>query len=512
MPVGVRGGVAAMSQLDKSLDEASTLIADLFDALDDRTTDAPEARLELMWTLELAGTDVAYDAVAEHADTALAASGTSQIANSVALKALGAAPAGHWQLWLPWLDGSAAKFDKQKQMAELALIRIVGLLPTAEEDQLDTGRDLTTKVVAVAGLLDDDGTALTTTANGALQTLAWWGGGADLLRQEKIHRLIRNLGALIGSATESAWADLRHADLVRGISNAGLVAIVFQAVANWIDGLRAEQLRDLATRLSPAALSGDETTDVELVAARTELWIQGRALKEDVSAAPYTVTFEQIAAAAKPMTARAEHVFRSWLLRARLSPDDVLRLIPLLGRAPRPAETQVLREWLAGLSSDSRRTEFLTGLTETSGKELEWIRAAVSTTSRDYAEEVVAHAVASDAMKASRSEERRSAVNKLLALDPQTPASQAVVGELVVWLLDRNQKVDFDIALVAVSALGSSHGMGRRIGDAFRKACEQLGRKIPAGDKPRFEQARIVLAQSYFERPKKKGLKGMLGR
>jgi hypothetical protein len=54
--------------------------------------------------------------------------------------------------------------------------------------------------------------------------------------------------------------------------------------------------------------------------------------------------------------------------------------------------------------------------------------------------------------------------------------------------------------------------MGRRIGDAFRKASEQLGRKIPAGDKPRFEQARIVLAQSYFERPKKKGLKGMLRR
>ncbi|MGH3008529.1 MAG: P-loop NTPase fold protein [Gaiellaceae bacterium] len=495
------------------LDDATTLIADLFDALDDRTTDAPEARLELMWTLELAGTDVAYGAVAEHADAALTASGTSQIANSVALKALGAAPAGHWQLWMRWLDESAAKYDAQKQMAELALIRIAGLLPQAEEDQIETARTLTMKVVAVAGLLDDDISApLTTTVQGALETLAWWSGGGDFLRHEKIHRLVRDLAPAIGASTASTWADLRYADLVRGISNAGLVAIVFQAVADWIDDLKAEQLRDLATRLSTAPLSGDQTTDVELVAARTELWIQARAAKEDVSAAPYTITFDQIAAATKPVTARAEHVFRSWFLRARLSPADVLKLIPLIGRSPTPGEAETLREWLTGLSSASQRTEFLTGLTESSGEQLEWIRAAVSTTTRDYAEEVVAHAVASDAMKASRSEERRSAVDKLLALNPSTSASQAVVGELVVWLLERNQKVDFDIALVAVSGLGQSHGMGRKIGDAFRKACEQLGRKIPAGDKPRFEQARIVLAQSYFERPKKKGLKGMLRR
>lgn len=494
-------------------DDATTLIADLFDALDDRKTDAPEARLELMWTLELAGTDVAYEAVAEHADAALAASGTSQSANSVALKALNAAPAGHWQLWLSWLDESVAKYNAQKQMAELALIKIAGLLPQAEEDQIETARKLSTKIVAVAELLDDDiGAPLTTTVQGALQTLAWWGGGGDFLRQEKIHRLVRDLGAAIGSSTASAWADLRYADLVRGISNAGLAAIVFQAVADWVDGLKAEQLRDLATRLSTATLSGDQTTDVELIAARTELWIRALAVKEDVKAAPYTITFEQIAAASKPATTRGEHVFSSWLLRARLSPTDVLKLVPLLGRAPTPTETDVFREWLARLTSTSQRTEFLTGLAEASGEELEWIRAAVSTTSRDYAEEVVAHAVASDAMKASRFEERRSAVDKLLALDPRTSASQAVVGELVIWLLERHQKVDFDIALVAVSALGSSHGMGRRIGDAFRKACEQLGRKIPAADKPRFEQARIVLAQSYFERPKKKGLKRVLRR
>ena len=52
----------------------------------------------------------------------------------------------------------------------------------------------------------------------------------------------------------------------------------------------------------------------------------------------------------------------------------------------------------------------------------------------------------------------------------------------------------------------------KKVRTMVRKACEQLGRKIPAGDKPRFEQARIVLAQSYFERPKKKGLKGVLRR
>jgi hypothetical protein len=91
-------------------------------------------------------------------------------------------------------------------------------------------------------------------------------------------------------------------------------------------------------------------------------------------------------------------------------------------------------------------------------------------------------------------------------------AGQAVVGQLIIWLLERNQKVDFDIALVAVETLGSNHGMGRKVGNAFRKACDEQKRKIPRSDRSKFEQARIVLAQSYFERPKKKGLKRLLGR
>lgn len=496
-----------------ALEDAQALMADLFGALDDRVTDAAEARIELMWNLEGAETDATYESIAAHAEAALAAVGAQQSTNSVGLKALGLAPASDWELWLPWLDASAPPYDAQRQMAEVALIRVVGLLPQANEDELNIALALAPKAAAVARLTDDDITSpLTTTIQGALHTLAWWVGGGDFLRQEKIHAIIREVGDAVGPSAVSTWADIRYADLVRGIGNAGMTAIVYQAVANWPSGLKTEHLRDLATRLAAAPLSGDETTDIELMAARTQLWIEALALGEDVNAAPYAITLGQISAATRPATDRAREIFRAWLLRARLSSDDLLKVISALDRPPAPLEADTLREWFEALGSSVKRTEFLTFLAEAGGQPLGWMRAAVSPTPPDYAEEVVAHSIASSAMKAPRAEERRAAVDTLLALNPSSAASQAVVGDLIIWLLERKQKVDFDIALAALGALGSKHGMGRKIGDAFRKASESLDKKIPGRDRARFEQARIVLGQSYFDGPKRKGLKGIFGR
>jgi hypothetical protein len=493
-------------------DDVKTLIADLFDALDDRVTDASEARIQLMWNLVDAGTELAYQGVREHADAALALAGRSQLSNSVALQALALAPASDWELWLSWLDEVVPEYSSQKKWAEIALIRIAGLLPTADEDQLQTARELTLRVAAVARLDDEDVTEpLTTTLQGALQPIAWWGGG-NFLRQEKIHEIVRELGKAIGPGATSAWADLRYADLIRGVTTAGMTAIVLNALSTWTRGLKPDQLRDLAARLSEGPLSGDAAADTELIGARTQMWIEGSAAGENVGEAPYTISIDQIVAATKVPSDRGQQIFSAWFSRARISEETVEDIIKRLDRAPTTLEGNELRDWFASRPTDEARTQFLISLATAGGRSLDWLRAAVAATPRNFAEEVVAHAISSEAMQASRAEERRAAVDALLALSPESAAGQAVVGQLIIWLLGRNQKVDFDIGLVAVGALGSNHAMGRRVGDAFRKACDQQQRKIPRSERPKFEQTRIVLAQSYFERPKKKGLKRLLGR
>jgi hypothetical protein len=497
-----------------SAEDVEGVIDDLFDALDDRVDDAPEARIHLMWNIGLSGTDSAYDGLAKRADSALAAAGTSQLANSVSLKALGLAPASDWSRWLPWLDESEPAWTPQKEWAEIALIRVSGLLPQAEQDELDTALILAPKAVAVARLTDDDiGAPLTTTIQGALQTLPWWSGGPDFLRQEKIHEIVRNLGASIGSGVVSLLTDLRYADLVRGVTNAGLTPIVLTSLSTWGVDLKVEHLRDFATRLSTVGLSGDQSTDVELIAARSRLWIDAGALGENVSEAPYTMTFDEIAGATKVPTDRAQDVICTWFRHARLSTSTAEGIISRLNRGPAMSEAEAVRDWFGALTSSEQRTEFLIAMVGAEGKPLGWMRAAVSSTPRDYAEDVVAHSIASDAMKAARAEERRAAVDALIAISPSSPAGQSVAGELIIWFLERKQKVDFDIALAAIRALGSAHGMGRKIGEAFRKASEGLERKIPASERAQFEQSRIVIGQGYFERPKKKGgLSRLLGR
>jgi hypothetical protein len=494
-------------------DDAEVLIADLFDVLDDRVSDAPEARVQLMWNLLLAATGPAYHGVQEHAAAALSSAGTSQRSNSVALKALALAPASDWELWLSWLDEAAPDYNKQKEWGEAALTRIAVLLPSADEDQLRTAQELALRVTTVARLADEDiSSPLTAAVQGALQTIAWWGGGGDFLRQEKIHQVVRTLGDAIGSNTSVSWADLRYADLIRGVSTAGMTVIVLNALATWTVELKAEQLRDLATRLSAVPASGDATTDTELMAARTQVWIEGSAAGESVNEAPYSVSIGQIVAAAKTPTERAQQIIVAWFGRGRITEETAEKIIRQLDRSPTSGEADEFRDWFAGRATGELRTQFLIALAGAGGSSLDWLRAAVEVTPRPFDEDVVAHAISSEVMQAPRAEERREAVDALLALSPQSAAGQAVVGQLIIWLLGRNQKVDFDIALVAVGALGSNHGMGRKVGDAFRKACDQQARKIPASEKATFDRARVVIAQSYFERPRKKGLKGLFGR
>jgi hypothetical protein len=485
-------------------DDADTICADLFDALDDRVDDSPHARLRLMRVLIDSEAPAGYKASVVRADSALDAAGAGQISNTVALVALHHSPSEDWRSWLPWLDEGAPPFDQHKRLADLALIKTIGLLPQAETDELEIAEDLLPRIARVARLTDDDlSTTVVQTAQGALQAQTWWSGDALFDDQETMHRFLRALGEAIGDAATSSFAGARHADLVRGIAGSGLTAPVFRAVLEWAVDLEVAQVRDLATRLAPAPLTTDQAHNAELLLARTHLWREAWELDEETDSTPYAIDTNQVIAAAKPASARGQQLVVAWL-DFDVSTEVVGEIVIGLDRAPRDSEAEAFRGWLSRLASDDARTKLLTRLATERGNALRWLGAAAASKKRAYSEQVIAHSIVSDVMKAGRADERRLAADSLLFLSPRERAAQREIGNLIVWLLDLRKKGDFETAVDIVAALGDNHGMGRSIGEAFRKASDALQTKVPHREKETFSKAKIVLGQSYFEPPPKK--------
>lgn len=188
-------------------------------------------------------------------------------------------------------------------------------------------------------------------------------------------------------------------------------------------------------------------------------------------------------------------------------------VITELGRSPATGEAEAFQRWIDRLPDSEVRTQFLLALLPQGQPAYGWLRAARSAASGMYSEPVIAHAIADAGMRASRADDRGLAAEAFSALAPRTPDGQREVANFIVWLLERERKADYEIALETVPSLGSTHGMGQRVGRAFRKAGDTLGRKVPARYKAAFEDAEIVLGKDYFARPPKKGkFSRLLGR
>ncbi len=484
--------------------DAETICSDLFDALDDRTEDAPDARLRLMRMLIDSESDTGYAAATEQGDAALKAAGTGQLANGVGLAALRIGPSRDWPHWLPWLDEAAAPFGAHKRLAELALIKVMGLLQEATEVELAVALELAPRIARVARLEDGDvSTALTTTVQTTLQRHPWWTDASLFENEAKMHEIVRTLASAIGEETATAFAAARHQDLIRALTSGGMTRPLFRAVSEWAVGLDAAQIRDLATRLAQAPVTADEAHNVDLLLARTHLWRQAWDLDEETDGVPYDIDTDQVSAAARMGSSRGQDLVIAWL-EFEVSEETIYKIISGLDRAPTEREAAAFRTWLSSLSSADARTRFLTQFARDGGDALGWLRAAAASEKRDYSEQVIAHSIVSEAMQATRADERRACVDALLALDPREPEAQREVGRLIVWLLGLNKRGDFDTAVVAVGALGQEHAMGGRIAGAFRKASATLDKKLPHTARDTFAGVKINLGQSYFEQPPKK--------
>jgi hypothetical protein len=478
-------------------EESREIVAGLIGSIIERRAEAPLASLYLVWILATSSQlqpDLYVD-VRRLAITVPDLEGTSQIRNSIALLALGHAPRDDWDLWQRWLDPKADEYESQRGWSSAALIHIL----TAPDDR-PASPNLIRRIRRVGRVTDDDvGSELTQAIQTALGT-AWWPDEAGLERQLAVHAAVRAMEK-IGPSAADAIATARHYDLSNALNSGGTTPVVLRGIAELVEGLSATQLADLAARLRAVPLTGQKV-DAELVGAQVSIQTVAKALGEETAEEPYSIPLDRLLAAARPQGKSSARAIAGWF-EWNPSYKSVITFIEGIGRGTRDGELDSARGWFRGLSNGARRSA-LVGLahlqTDSANK---WINTFVGA-SRAYDEQLVVRDVVSEVMGAGKGGNRHELIEALIAVEPSSPQAQREVGELIIWLLERNTRVDLDNATLAVGALGKNHRMGKKVAAAFRASVDANGWKVPSNREQLFLDAKVSLPKGAFEKTKKR--------
>ena len=304
--------------------------------------------------------------------------------------------------------------------------------------------------------------------------------------------------------TTHAISKARHSRLVAGLaatSPTAPPAAVLRTIGELSGGLDAEALTDLAARLKAIPLRDESAADVELTWAHIRVRTTARSARVDISDDVFGIPYERLIVLGKSRGARAEAALADWFAWSP-NAESVVKVITGIARPPRDGERDALRKWFKRATRATRRetiSELAGDATETGQA---WVAEFVQAT-RDYDEEQVVREIVVKLMAVGAGKDRVSLIQSLIALSPSIQAAQREVGELVIWLLNKGTKIDFDNAALAVSALGERHRMGRLIASAFRSAASAGDWKVPNGREPDFRAAKISLPKSVFKKKSK---------
>lgn len=161
--------------------------------------------------------------------------------------------------------------------------------------------------------------------------------------------------------------------------------------------------------------------------------------------------------------------------------DDVRWMATQLVEAALPsaipkATIEFFSEWAAAATVEDR-TGLLTDVLSKTDDAGAWIEA-IAPLGVDEALIVVA---LSESIRAEPKAPRRADLSRnLISLRPNAPKAQALVAELMLWLLERRAQADFDTATRLVRAVGTKHKMGMRLSEAFQAGVER-GHNLPPG-------------------------------
>lgn len=445
-------------------EEADNFLADLLGSSSSRV-----AVLSLIWRLLLLKKNPAYRFL--KLNPALIASLPKQRRNSYALMAILHGPPSDWALWGEMIEPSDQGWVDQSQRAKRVLVRLVQELPQLDDSEKDAAIEIARRaapitVAADAEVAEEIGKALQT----SLGARAWWIKPAWVKIQASIHSIASDMTAA-GELVENAIQDAREQDLIRALANPTQVTPhTLLALPDVSQGLRPESLIEVVNRLETieTAVPADARSD----AARARILIWARLTKENRGKTS-PVKAEDVITALDDFADGRLEVLRVWL---RTEPARGQALAVALA-VPLSAERKTARlfaEWAKELNVE-RRTEFLKALWQNDKTGESWVRhlQPLGLNELELVELLI-----DEVGTATRADQREEIVDRILALSPRDGRAQYRVGDLVVQLLNTGYKVDAQLALRVVPALGSGHRSKGRIEDALKQVSEELGVRI----------------------------------
>jgi hypothetical protein len=234
--------------------------------------------------------------------------------------------------------------------------------------------------------------------------------------------------------------------------------------------------------------SGDADVDAE--AARTVLALADAILGDGGEVElgdPHTLL------TALPTGFAAADAAAAWL-RLVPSAEVVRALATLVGDTRSAAVREALSRWAAEHSAP-QRSALIEQLLDEQPIPTAWIGEVAR---HGVDDTLLVDAVVKRVAAAPRHERRGAYVDALLAIGPEGRRAHIKVAKLMLALLERDTKVDFELALRASSALGTDHQHGEKLRQAFDRATQHNGFAIPAKNLSELHRAGI--------RPKQRSL------
>ena len=457
----IRDHIVELAETDEV--EADDFLSRLLDA-------APSdvGKLTVLWELLAAEDPRGYKNLKENRD--LLESIGSQERNSYVLLAIQAAPTEDWQIWASFLDASD-KWDVQaKRALEVQVILLQKFFEVGAEERAAARLIVIRTAAMVAGIEEEAAKELARALQGALTLRQWWSSRELSLEQEELHRLAAELGG--GSNTISEAIDaVRKRDLGRALDTPAQVTVAgldgFAAMARSMNAqfriAGVEKLAKLQTTLG-------ESLRAAASRAHISLW---SSLDESQRSEIGSIEPSEVVFALGDLDEKSREMLALWLAAA----PGIEACVAVAAALPRGRARQCARifgKWGVDLSEDERTT-FLVNLWKEGNRLSAWIEPFQEL---GLDELRMVDYLADEIESASRADDREDCVKCLRTLAPQDLRAQHRVGDIVVELLSTGHKVDFQLALRAVPALGQGHRSKGRIEDSLKQATDELGVKL----------------------------------
>lgn len=478
--------------LEADTDAAETFVEQLYAVGGQHGEDGTNLMANVQWSL--LPVSAAYPVVRRHAQRVMNALPAGEQRDSHALRGLQAGGPADWAFWRQYLASSPSDLGWRPATAAQLGAEIINAAQEPEAEETAAA------VSWYASSLDEERSKVIVDAlTAVLDERSWWSGGDTLAEQRRIYKVALRLAPDPATVTGGAVRDALAADLRRAEHPApprpGYAARPAPLAS--VDALVG--VRDLGVLLGGSAApmiaeirglipAGDQAVDAE--AARAALAL-ARAAADDGTAIDLgepQALLTALATGRNPAAAAAD-----WLA---LDPDPgvVVELARTIGDARIITVRDALSAWAERQDRQTRTAVVMRWLDQTP-LPISWI-AEVSRHGVDDAQLVAA--IARHIEAAGRHERRGAFVDALLAIAPDGRSAHIKVAKIMLALLARDTKVDFEIALRAAGALGTDHQHAEKLREALDRATRDSSRAIPAKSLTELHRAGI--------RPKQRSL------